>query len=100
MMKPIVIAIVILVSAAMPALAQGGKPTSAPQGAQRATVVGPTGTMYDGSNANLQLPPEQNAYWAQLWAEPGASGNSGPASAIGAGASGTSLGGPQTGGQH
>ena len=100
MMKPIVIAAVILVSAAMPALAQGGKPAPAPQGAQRATVVGPTGTMYDGNNANLQLPPEQNAYWARLWAEPGAPGNSGPASAVGAGASGTSLGGAQTGGQR
>jgi hypothetical protein len=96
MMKPIVIATVILVSAAMPALAQGGKP--APQGAQQATVVGPTGTMFDGNNANLQLPPEQNAYWARLWAQPVASGNSGPASAVGA--SGTSLGGAHTGGQH
>jgi hypothetical protein len=100
MMKPIVIATVILVSAAMPALAQGSKPAPAPQGALRATVMGQTGTMYDGSNANLQLPPEQNAYWARLWAEPGASGNSGPAAAVGAGASGTSLGGAQTGGQR
>jgi hypothetical protein len=56
--------------------------------------------MYDGNNANLQLPPEQNAYWAQLWAEPNASGNVGPPSAVGAGTAGTSLGGAQTGGQH
>jgi len=56
--------------------------------------------MYDGNNANLQLPPEQNAYWVRLWAEPRATGNSGPASAVGAGAAGTSLGGAQTGGQH
>jgi hypothetical protein len=82
--------------AGAPALAQGG----APQSAQHPTVIGPTGTMYDGNNANLQLPPKPDAYWAQLWAEPNASGNAGPASAVGAGAAGTSLGGAQTGGQH
>src|SRR5205823_5237583 len=60
------------------ALAQG----SAPQGAQHPTVMGQTGTMYNGNNTNLQLPPEQNAYWSRLWAEPGAIGNSGPASAV------------------
>jgi hypothetical protein len=56
--------------------------------------------MYDGNNANLQLPPEPNASWSQLWAEPSATGNSGAASALGPGAAGTSLGGAQTGGQH
>jgi hypothetical protein len=86
----------ILVAAAEPALAQGG----APQSAQHPPVIGHTGTMYDGNNANLQLPPEPNAYWARLWAEPGATGNSGPASAVSAGAAGTSLGGAQIGGQH
>ena len=96
MIKPILIATMVLVAASMSALAQGG----APQGAQQPTVIGPTGTMYDGNNANLQLLPEQNAYWAQLWAEPNASGNAGPASAVGAGAAGTSLGGAQTGDQH
>jgi hypothetical protein len=96
MMKAIAIAATILVAEATTAFAQGG----APQNAQRPTVLGQTGTMYDGNNANLQLPPEQNAYWAQLWAEPGASGNAGPASAVGAGTTGTSLGGAQTGGQH
>ncbi len=96
MTKAIVIATAILAAAAMSAFAQGG----APQGAQHPTVIGQTGTMYDGNNANLQLPPEQNAYWAQLWAGPGAAGNSAPASAVGAGAAGPSLGGAQTGGQH
>jgi hypothetical protein len=98
MIKPIAIATMIFVATAIPALAEGGNPPPASQGAQPPMVIGPTGTMYDGNNANLQLPPEQNAYWAQLWAQPGASGNSGPASAVGA--SGTSLGGPQGGGQH
>ena len=96
MIKAIAIATMVLVATSMSALAQGG----APQGAQHPTVIGPTGTMYDGNNTNLQLPPEQNAYWARLWAEPGATGNSGPASALGPGAAGTSLGGAQTGGQH
>jgi hypothetical protein len=96
MMKPIAIATMILVAAAVPAFAQGG----APQSAQHPRVIGQTGTMYDGNNAKLQLPPEPNAYWARLWAEPGATGNSGPASAVGAGAAGTSLGGAQTGGEH
>ena len=96
MIKAITVATMILVAAGVPALAQGG----VPQSAQHPTVIGQTGTMYDGNNANLQLPLEPNAYWAQLWAEPGAAGNSGPASAVGAGAAGTSLGGTQTGGKH
>jgi len=96
MIKAITVATMILVAAGVPALAQGG----VPQSAQHPTVIGQTGTMYDGNNANLQLPPEPNAYWAQLWAEPGGAGNSGPASGVGAGAAGTSLGGTQTGGKH
>ena len=96
MTKAIAIATAILVAATMSALAQGGPP----QGAQHLAVIGQTGTMYDGNNANLQLPPEQNAYWARLWAEPGATGNSGPDSAVGAGAAGSSLGGTQGGGEH
>jgi hypothetical protein len=94
------IAAAILAFTAMPALAQGGNPPPAPEGAQPPAVIGQTGTMYDGNNANLQLPPEPNAYWARLWAEPGATGNAGSASAVGAGAAGTSLGTVQTGGQH
>lgn len=96
MSNAITIATMILLAATVPAVAQGG----APQRGQHPTVLGQTGTMYDGNNASLQLPPEQNVYWAQLWAEPGASGNAGHASAVGAGTTGTSLGGAQTGGQH
>ena len=96
MTKAIAIAAAILVGGATSAVAQGG----APQDAQHPTVIGQTGTMYDGNNANLRLPPEPNAYWSRLWSEPGATGNSGPASAVGAGAAGTSLGGAQTGGEH
>ena len=96
MIKAIAIAATILVAEAVPALAQG----DAPQSAQRSTVLGQTGTMYDGNNANLQLPPEQNAYWTRLWAQLDATGNSGAASALGPGAAGTSLGGAQTGGEH
>jgi hypothetical protein len=96
MIKPTLIATMVLVAAAMAALAQGG----APQRAQHPTVIGQTGTMYDGNNANLQLPPDPNAYWSRLWAQPYPTGNSGPASAVGAGAAGTSLGGAQTGGEH
>lgn len=95
MIKPVLIATMLLVGAAISVLAQGG----APQNAPRPTVIGQTGTMYDGNNAILQLPPDPNAYWAQLWAEPGATDNSGPASAVGA-RGGTSLDGAQTGGQH
>jgi hypothetical protein len=99
MIKLIAVATMILVTAAMHVLAQGNHPPPEPHGPQRPTVIGQTGTMYDGNNAKLQLPPEQNEYWARLWAEPGASGNAGPASAVGAGAAGTSPGSAQTG-QH
>jgi hypothetical protein len=95
-MKPIAIATMILLAAAVPALSQGGPP----QNPQHPTVIGQTGTMYDGNNANLQLRPEPNAYWSRLWSEPCATGNSGPASAVGAGAAGSSLGGTQGGGEH
>ncbi len=100
MIKATAIATMMLIAAATSALAQGGNPSPAPQGARPPTAIGPTGTMYDGNNADLQLPPEQNAYSERLWAEPGATGNTGPASAVGARAAGTSLGGAQTGGQH
>jgi hypothetical protein len=100
MIRPIAIATAILATTAAPALAQGGNQPPAPQGAQPPTVIGQTGTMYDGNNANLQLPPEQNAYWARLWSGAGTSANAGAASAVGTGAEGTPLGTVQTGGQH
>ena len=101
MIKPIAVATIILLAAATSALAQGGNPPPAGQPA----VIGQTGTMYDGNNTNLQLPPEQNAFWARLWAEPGAQGNAAAvyavgAGAVGAGAAGTSLGTTKTGGEH
>src|SRR5262249_45505500 len=70
MMRPICFDINLVT---VPALAQGG----APQGVQQQSALGQTGTMYDGNNANLQLAPKQNVYWAQLWAQPRASGNFG-----------------------
>jgi hypothetical protein len=96
MIRRIAVAAMILAAAAVPALAQGGPP----QGSQPPPVLEQTGTMYDGNNANLRLPPEPNAYWSKLWAEPAATGNSGAASAVGAGAAGTSLGGTTGGGEH
>ena len=64
MIKPIAIAAATLVAGVLPALAQGGPP----QGAQRPSVLGQTGTMYDGNNANLQLPTEPNASYEDRWA--------------------------------
>jgi hypothetical protein len=64
MIKLIAVPTIILVSVAMPALAQGGPP----RGAQQPSVLGQTGTMYDGNNANLQLPPEVNAWYDTRWA--------------------------------
>lgn len=99
MVNPIALMTVMLVVTSGLAFAQAGNPPPAPAQGQPA-VIGQTGTMYDGNNANLQLPPQQNAYWAQLWAQPGMSGNSGAASAVGAGTAGTSLGGTTGGGEH
>ena len=70
MIKSIGAVSMLLVAASVPALGQGANP-AAPESKSRppSTVLGPTGTMYDGSNAELRLPPERNAYWAQLWAD-------------------------------
>jgi hypothetical protein len=99
-MRLIVLMSTLLVAAAGCAFAQTGNPPPAPPAQGQTAVIGQTGTMYDGNNADLQLAPQQNAYWAQLWAQPGVSGNSGPASAVGAGTAGTSLGGTTGGGEH
>jgi hypothetical protein len=61
MIKPTAIAAMLLAGTALPALAQGG-PT------QGTSVVGQTGTMYDGNNAQLQLAPEPNAWYEDRWA--------------------------------
>ena len=97
-MKPIALMSIMLVAAIGTAFAQGGNPPPAPSA--QTPVIGQTGTMYDGNNANLRLAPQQNTYWTQLWAQPGMSGNSGPASAVGAGTAGSSLGGTTGGGEH
>jgi hypothetical protein len=60
---------IVLVSAAV-ALAQGANTQAASQGAQSPKVLPRTGTMYDGNNANLQLPAQPNRYWADRWAAP------------------------------
>ena len=64
MIKPIAIAAMLLGGAAQLALAQGG-PT---RGAQEPSVVGQTGTMHDGNNAQLQLTTERNAWYEDRWA--------------------------------
>ena len=51
-------------------LAQAGKTQSAPPDTPPPKVLSQTGTMYDGNNANLQLPAEPNSYWVELWAAP------------------------------
>jgi hypothetical protein len=61
MIKQTAIAAMLLAGTTLPALAQGG-PT------QGTSVVGQTGTMYDGNNAQLQLPPEENAWYGDRWA--------------------------------
>jgi hypothetical protein len=93
MIKATGIVSVILV-ASTTALAQGNSTQSAPQGAHPPQVLGQTGTMYDGNNANLQLPPEPNRYWANLWAAPIPAENTGAAGAAAAAAAASSAGGP------
>lgn len=67
-----------------------------------AQVLGPTGTMYDGNNAELRLPPDPNAWFAQKWSGyvPLQPTPNAPTAATGPGVSGASLGSKQTGGEH
>jgi hypothetical protein len=67
MIKPIAVATMIIVAGAMTARAQGGNPSPAPP-AQGQPVLGQTGTMYGGNNAQLQLPPERNVWYEDRWA--------------------------------
>ena len=98
MIRPAAIMGAIMLAAA-PVFAQGnGSPPG--RSVRSSAVLGQTGTMYDGNNANLQLPPEQNAYWMRLWAELGTEGNAGASSVVGTGTAGSSLGGTQSGGEH
>jgi hypothetical protein len=83
MIRPAAIIGAIMLAAA-PVFAQGnGSPPG--RSVRPPALFGQSGTMYDGNNANLQLPAAQNAYWVRLWAEVGTAGNSGAAAAVGAG---------------
>jgi hypothetical protein len=70
MIKAMGIAQAILFASTTIVLAQGSKTQPAPNGAPPPRVLSQTGTMYDGNNANLQLPAEPNRYWVDLWAAP------------------------------
>ena len=84
----------ILIASAIIVLAQGGNAQTGAQGTRPLQVLGPTGTMYDGNNANLQLPAEPNEYWARLWA------GSSRSSATGTASSGSTAGVSSAGAQH
>jgi hypothetical protein len=60
----------VLIALTVGALAQGSSTQSVPQHTNRAQILGQTGTMYDGNNANLRLPTEANRYWKDRWAAP------------------------------
>ena len=100
MIKAIGIASAILVATTTVVLAQANSAQSAPPGARPPQVLGQTGTMYDGNNAILQLPPEPNSYWANLWAAPIPTQNTGAAGAAAASAAAGSAGGPSGAGVH
>jgi hypothetical protein len=80
MIRAMGIAQAMLFASATIVLGQGSNPHSAPQGAPPPQVLSQTGTMYDGNNANLQLPAEPNRYWVDLWAAPISMRSAGPAS--------------------
>jgi hypothetical protein len=82
----------ILIASTTIVLAQGNNTRAVSQGTQPPQVLSQTGTMYDGNNADLQLPAEPNGYWVNLWAAPISAANSGPAQGI--------VSGPQAGGVH
>ncbi|MBV9825659.1 MAG: hypothetical protein JO001_08290 [Alphaproteobacteria bacterium] len=75
--------------------------TPAPQNQSARAVLGPSGTMYDGNNADLRLLPEPDPWFAEKWAGYVPIQTSGaPATATGAGAAGAGLGTTETGGEH
>lgn len=80
MIRAMGIAQAMLFASATIVLGQGSDRQSAPQGAPPPQVLSQTGTMYDGNNANLQLPPEPNRYWVDLWAAPISTRSADPAS--------------------
>ena len=100
MVRPMGIVQTILIASTTIVLAQGNNMQAVPQGTRPPQVLSQTGTMYDGNNANLQLPAEQNGYWVNLWAAPISAENSGPASNAGAAAAAASVSVPPVGGSH
>jgi hypothetical protein len=70
MIRAIGILQMVLIASVTVALAQGNTTPSRPRRTPPPTVLGQTGTMYDGNNANLQLPTEANRYWTDLWSAP------------------------------
>ena len=80
MLRAMGIAQTMLFASATIVLGQGSNPQSAPRRAPPPQVLSQTGTMYDGDNANLQLPTEPNRYWVDLWAAPISTRSPGPAS--------------------
>jgi len=85
MIKAMWVAQTMLFASTTLVLAQAGKTQSAPGDTPPPHVLSQTGTMYDGNNANLQLPAEPNRYWVELWAAPISTGSATPASAAEAG---------------
>jgi hypothetical protein len=81
MIRATAIAQTILLASTTIVLAQGGNTQPAPQGAPPPQVLGQTGTMYDGNNVHLQVPPEPNEYWSRVFAGYSPTGDSGPAAA-------------------
>ena len=59
---------------------QGSKPQPPPPQGAPPQVLSQTGTMYDGNNANLQLPAEPDRYWVDRWAAPISPRSAAPAS--------------------
>ena len=84
----------LLIASTAVALAQANSTQPTPQGAHPPQVLSQTGTMYDGNNANLRLASEPNSYWANLWATPIPTENTGAAGAAAATAAASSAGGP------
>ena len=78
MMRAMGIAQTILFASTTIVSAQGSNTQPPPQGAPPPQVLRQTGTMYDGNNANLQLPAEPNKYWVDLWAAPISTGRGHP----------------------
>ena len=77
------IALAVLFASTVIVLAQGDATPSASQGAPPPQVLSQTGTMYNGDNTDLHLPPEPNKYWLDLWAAPISTRGIGPASGAG-----------------